>query len=159
MGANGNAHEAADAAARLQVWFQAEGPLVMDEADFDDMQTVLNERAVMVAELEQLRAQAATDVRTVDATLKAWAVADQAKLSNALLGLRDVFIWRIVEAQVRERHAFEDARKTEAGRRCDGGPGCLCPHTYQPDGALVRDGVLALGCPVHDPDAKENGDA
>lgn len=37
--------------------------------------------------------------------------------------------------------------------------GCLCPHTYQPDGALVRDGVLALGCPVHDPDAGENGDA
>lgn len=36
---------------------------------------------------------------------------------------------------------------------------CLCPHTYQPDGALVRDGVLALGCPVHDLDAGENGDA
>ena len=38
-------------------------------------------------------------------------------------------------------------------------PGCLCPHTYQPDGALVRDGELALGCPVHDPDARENDDA
>lgn len=35
----------------------------------------------------------------------------------------------------------------------DGGPGCLCPHTYQPDGRLVRDDVLALGCQVHDPDA------
>lgn len=37
--------------------------------------------------------------------------------------------------------------------------GCLCPHTYQPDGTLVRDGVLALGCPVHDPDAGEGNDA
>lgn len=37
-------------------------------------------------------------------------------------------------------------------------PVCECPHTYQPDGTLVRDGVLALGCPVHDPDAKESGD-
>lgn len=32
-------------------------------------------------------------------------------------------------------------------------PECECPHTDQPDGRLVRDGVLALGCPVHDPDA------
>lgn len=32
-------------------------------------------------------------------------------------------------------------------------PACECPHTDQPDGRLVRDGVLALGCPVHDPDA------
>lgn len=32
-------------------------------------------------------------------------------------------------------------------------PVCECPHTDQPDGRLVRDGVLALGCPVHDPDA------
>lgn len=32
-------------------------------------------------------------------------------------------------------------------------PVCECPHTDQPDGSLVRDGVLALGCPVHDPDA------
>lgn len=32
-------------------------------------------------------------------------------------------------------------------------PVCECPHDYQPDGRLVRDGVLALGCPVHDPDA------
>lgn len=32
-------------------------------------------------------------------------------------------------------------------------PVCECPHTYQPDGGLVRDGVLAAGCPVHDPDA------
>lgn len=32
-------------------------------------------------------------------------------------------------------------------------PECECPHTDQPDGRLVRDGVLAAGCPVHDPDA------
>lgn len=32
-------------------------------------------------------------------------------------------------------------------------PVCECPHTDQPDGRLVRDGVLAVGCPVHDPDA------
>lgn len=38
-------------------------------------------------------------------------------------------------------------------------PVCECPHTYQPDGRLVRDGVLAVGCPVHDPDAEEGGDA
>lgn len=37
-------------------------------------------------------------------------------------------------------------------------PVCECPHDLQPDGALVRDGVLAVGCPVHDPDAKEGGD-
>lgn len=150
MGADDNALEAADAAARLQAWFQAEGPLVMDEADFDDVQAVLADYGRVLAENARLRAQAATDVRVVDATLNAWAVADQTKLSNALLGLREGFIWRIAEAQVRERHAFEDARKTEAG--------CLCPHTYQPDGSLVRDGVLALGCPVHDPDAGESGD-
>jgi hypothetical protein len=38
-------------------------------------------------------------------------------------------------------------------------PVCECPHTCQPDGRLVRDGVLALGCPVHDPDAGGCGDA
>jgi len=32
-------------------------------------------------------------------------------------------------------------------------PACECPHTYQPDDKLVRDGVLTVGCPVHDPDA------
>lgn len=37
-------------------------------------------------------------------------------------------------------------------------PVCECPHTYQPDGRLVRDGVLAVGCPAHDADAKESGD-
>lgn len=145
--------EAADAAARLHAWFKAEGPLVMDEANFDDVQTVLADYGRVLAENARLRAQAATDVRVVDATLKAWAVTDQAKLSNALLGLREVFIWRIAEAQVRERHAFEDARDAETGRQGSDAPGCLCPHTYQPDGSLVRDGVLALGCPVHDPDA------
>lgn len=36
-------YEAAEAAARLDAWFQAEGPLVMDEADFNDVQTVLAE--------------------------------------------------------------------------------------------------------------------
>ena len=157
MGDDDNALEAADAAARLRAWFEAEGPLVMDEADFDDVQTVLADYGRVLVENERLRAQAATDVRVVDATLKAWAVADQAKLSNALLGLREVFIWRIAEAQVRERHAFEDARDVEAGRQGSDAPGCLCPHDLQPDGALVRDGVLAAGCPVHDPDAGESG--
>lgn len=38
-------------------------------------------------------------------------------------------------------------------------PVCECPHTYQPDGRLVRDGVLAVGCPVHDPDAGGCDDA
>lgn len=52
MGADDNAYEAADAAARLQAWFNAEGPLVMDEADFDDVQTVL-------ADNKRLRAQLA----------------------------------------------------------------------------------------------------
>jgi len=33
--------ETADAAARLRAWFQAEGPLVMDEEDLDDVQKVL----------------------------------------------------------------------------------------------------------------------
>lgn len=44
--------EAAAASARLQAWFQAEGPLVMDEADFDDVETVLADNA-------RLRAQTA----------------------------------------------------------------------------------------------------
>ena len=38
-------------------------------------------------------------------------------------------------------------------------PVCECPHDCQPDGRLVRDGVLALGCPVHDPDAGGCDDA
>lgn len=62
-------------------------------------------------ELERIQAQAAVDVRTADATLKAWAMADRTKLSDALIDLREVFIRRIAEAEVRERHALEDARK------------------------------------------------
>jgi len=38
-------------------------------------------------------------------------------------------------------------------------PACECPHTYQPNGRLVWDGVLAVGCPVHDPDAGGNDEA
>lgn len=61
--------------------------------------------------------------------------------------------------------AERDAANAEAERLWarirgeGGGPGCLCPHTYQPDGTLVRDGVLAAGCPVHDAGARGNGDA
>lgn len=28
--------------------------------------------------------------------------------------------------------------------------GCLCPHDLMPDGTLIPDGVIAIGCPVHD---------
>lgn len=42
MTTDDTAHEVADAAARLRAWFQdTSGPLVMDEADFDDVQTLL----------------------------------------------------------------------------------------------------------------------
>jgi len=48
-------------------------------------------------------------------------------------------------------------RLAGAWRDVDAYDGCLCPHSRQPDGTLTRDGVLAVGCPVHDPDAGGGG--
>lgn len=139
MGASDNAYEAADAAARLRAWFKAEGPLVMDEADFDDVQTVL-------ADNKRLRA------RLVEATM--------------LLGH---FVDHEDQPCRLNHHGACEERGGSSLRPCDvavghellarirngnGGLGCLCPHTYQPDGRLVRDGVLAVGCPVHDTNAE-----
>lgn len=75
------------------------------------------------AEVERLRAQAAADVRAVDATLKVWALTDRTKLSDALLVLREAFIGRTTEAEVSERHAFECARNAEAGSQSKAGAG------------------------------------
>lgn len=72
MAAGDDAHEAADAAARLRAWFEAEGPLVMDEADFDDVETVL-------AENERLRAERDDAHRRFDALVHA----DKAKQGAA----------------------------------------------------------------------------
>lgn len=72
MAAGDDAHEAADAAARLRAWFEAEGPLVMDEADLDDVQTVL-------AENERMRAERDDAHRRFDALVHA----DKAKQGAA----------------------------------------------------------------------------
>lgn len=55
MGAD-DMYEAAAAHVRLLAWFEAEGPLVMDEADFDDVQTALVDNA----RLRKYLAEAAT---------------------------------------------------------------------------------------------------
>lgn len=46
------------------------------------------------------------DVRAVEAALQAWAVGDNAKLDSALMTLREVFIGRIAELQVRAFRQF-----------------------------------------------------
>lgn len=73
---------------------------------------------------------------------------------------------RLAVAHMNERVLPADARAVLIQRevRVHEGPWrvvpvCECPHTYQPDGRLVRDGVLALGCPVHDPDAGGSDEA
>lgn len=140
MGANGNAHEAADAAARLLAWFKAEGPLVMDEADFDDVQTVLADNAQLRKRLAEATTLLGHFVDHEDRPCRLNHHGACEEHGGSSLRPCDVASGRELLARIRGGN---------------GGPGCLCPHTYQPDGRLVRDGVLAVGCPVHDPDAGE----
>lgn len=84
---------------------------------------VLAEARRARAELAKVRAQMGetrdAETRAVDAALTAWAISDSAKLSSALLGLREVFIDSIAEQRVRDRHAAEDAQR--AAREVGGG--------------------------------------
>ncbi len=57
------------------------------------------------------------------------------------------------QAWITERLADLSTDGEQAARDGQGGEaatGCLCPHDLMPDGTLVPDGVIALGCPVHD---------
>lgn len=137
MAAGEDAHEAADAAARLQAWFQAEGPLVMDEADFDDVQTVLADNKRLRQQLAEATALIGRFVDHEDQPCRFDHHGAYQEHGGSSLRPCDVAVGREWLARV---------------RGVGGELGCLCPHTYQPDGRLVRDGVLAAGCPVHDPD-------
>lgn len=109
----------------------------------------------------------------IEPDLSGWSAAENAEFEKlygvqAAMRLRAAHdrVWQIVkelrEAAVADgRDPYRDpmAQRLSAALVGADGDGCLCPHTYQPDGALVRDGVLALGCPTHDPDAGENGNA
>lgn len=148
MGGDDNALEAADAAARLRAWFEAEGTLVMDEADFDDVQTVLADYGRVLAENERLREELE---RLTPRTVTCPTCQRPTKLTTT--GLFRFHGPHSRPCRASGTHpAIDAAAAPQRPTQSNGAPGCLCPHTYQPDGALVRDGVLAAGCPVHDPD-------
>lgn len=108
----------------------------------------------------------------VEPDLSGWSMEENAEFeemygAQAAMGLRAANdrVWAIVqelrsEAVRAGRDPYQDpmAQRLSAALVGAEGHDCLCPHTYQPNGRLVRDGMLALGCPAHDPDAGR-GDA
>jgi hypothetical protein len=76
----------AAAAARLRAWFEdTSGPLVMDEADFDDVETVLADYERAMAERKQLRDEYGIRVTYTSTRSAEGAVADT--LAGALAAL------------------------------------------------------------------------
>lgn len=104
--------DATEAAARLTAWFQAEGPLVMDEADLDDVQTVLAGYKRLLAEREPLRPEYGMRVTYTSTLTAEGAVADTERQARAMLDRtkrhRDVVSAELIQRPVGDWRAVGD---------------------------------------------------